>query len=101
MKHKKQLRRKEATNAGKHEILCLSWEKTKYSNNLTLMSTGTTNKLNGNSNNIERPSPVSAASNILVRLPQYSQDRKSYSEVDSDEDCSEVDVIGDDKGYLS
>ncbi|XP_063701712.1 brain-specific homeobox protein-like [Culicoides brevitarsis] len=70
MKHKKQLRRKEAgTNGG-------------------------AKGLNGNSAN-------NPASNLLVRLPQYSQDRKSYSDIDSDEEGSDVDVIGDDKGYLS
>lgn len=99
MKHKKQLRRKEATNGGKN--VWDSWITEYKIYFVLLLGNNSHNKLNGNTLNVERPSPVCAASNILVRLPQYSQDRKSYSEVDTDEDCSEVDVIGDDKGYLS
>uniref|UniRef100_A0A336LH83 CSON011433 protein n=1 Tax=Culicoides sonorensis TaxID=179676 RepID=A0A336LH83_CULSO len=77
MKHKKQLRRKEATHSGNSQ-----------------------NKINGNNVGNNHRSSSSTSLNLLVRLPQYSHDTKSYSEIESDEDCSEVDVIGDDKSYL-
>lgn len=68
---------------------------------MLIIITGNINKHNGNSTTFDRPNTLCSSSNLLVRLPQYSQDRKSFSDVDTDEDCSEVDVIGDDKGYLS
>lgn len=62
--------------------------------------------ISGNSNNSNNKGSTNSgplkdslkASNIIPGS-RYGQDL--YSDIDTDEECSEVDVIGDDKGYMS
>lgn len=63
------------------------------------------NNNNGNNNNGSIGSkmgvfkPTGKASG-LIRMPN-TMEHDYYSDANSDEDCSDVDVIGDDKDYLS